>query len=194
MVEVSQQEARESLSLIQDTAARTRKTVAAGYASNLLVLWGFIWMAGFTGLHCAPRQGGILFAVLDGIGLVGTLFVVWRTWPTHSSLRGAGASRLARSIFLFWLILFVYAGFWLLMLRPAAGMQVGALLVTAAMLGYVVTGLWTGSTFLVWLGLAVTALTLFGFFVIPGYFNLWMAPTGGAAVLGTGLYVRIRWR
>ena len=193
-MEVSEQEARESLSLIQDTAARTRKVVAAGYASHLLILWGLIWMAGFTAVHVAPHRGGVLFAVFDGLGLLGTVIIAWRAWPTHGSLRGAGVSRLARSIFLFWLILFAYAGLWLLMLRPMGGMQVGALLVTAAMLGYIVTGLWTGSAFLIWLGLAVTALTLFGFYVIPGYFNLWMAPTGGGAVLATGLYVRIRWR
>ncbi|MBN1505880.1 MAG: hypothetical protein JW955_03495 [Sedimentisphaerales bacterium] len=193
-MELSEQEARESLSLIQDATARTRKVVAAGYASDLLILWGLIYMAGFTAVYFAPRQGGILFAVLDGVGLLGTLFIAWRAWPTHGSLRGASTSRVVRGIFLFWLILFAYAGLWLLMLRPMAGMQVGALLVTVAMLGYIVTGLWTASTFLVWLGLAVTALTLFGFYVIPGYFNLWMAPTGGGALLGTGLYVRIRWR
>lgn len=194
MMAVSQQEARESLGLVQDAATRTRRVVAAGYASNLLILWGLIWMAGFTALHFAPRQGGTLFAILDGLGLLGTVFIAWRAWPTHACLRGAGVSRLARNIFLFWLILFAYAGIWLSMLRPTAGMQVGAVLVTAAMLGYVVTGLWTGSAFLIWLGLTVTALTLFGFYVIPGHFNFWMAPTGGAAVLGTGLYVRIRWR
>jgi len=194
MMEVSQQEARESLSLIQDTATRTKRVVAAGYAGTLLILWGLIWMAGFTALQLAPHQGGLVFAVLDGLGVLGTVLVAWRAWPTHGSLRGDGVSRFARSIFLFWLILFAYAGIWLLMLRPMAGMQVGTLLVTTAMLGYVVTGLWTGSTFLVWLGLAVTALTLFGFYAIPSYFNLWMAPTGGGALLGTGLYVRIRWR
>ena len=107
---------------------------------------------------------------------------------------GDDVSRVARNIFLFWLALAAYAGLWLLMLRPATGMQVGALLVTVAMLGYVVTGLWTGSMVLVWLGLAVTLLTLFGFYVLPDYFNLWMALAGGAAVLGTGLYIRIRWR
>jgi len=194
MMEVTEQEARESLSLVQDTAARTHKVIAAGYASSLLILWGVVWIAGFTALHLAPHQGGILFSLFDGVGLLGSLVIAWRAWPSHSSLRGAGVSRLARSIFLFWLILFVYAGLWLLMLRPMVGMQVGALLVTVAMLGYIVTGLWTDSAFLIWLGLLVTALTLFGFYVIPDWFNLWMAPTGGGALLATGLYLRIRWR
>ena len=193
-MEMTEQEARESLSLIQDAAARTHNVVAAGYASHLLILWGLVWIAGFTALHFAPRQGGILFGILDGLGLLGTVFIAWRAWPSHGSLRGAGVSRLARSVFLFWVILFIYAGLWLLMLRPTVGIHVGALLVTVAMLGYIVTGLWTDSAFLIWLGLLVTGLTLFGFYVLPGWFNLWMAPTGGGAVLATGLYVRIRWR
>jgi hypothetical protein len=55
-------------------------------------------------------------------------------------------------------------------------------------------GLWTESLSTLWLGLAVTALTLFGFYSIPGRFNLWMALTVGGASLGAGWYVRIRWR
>jgi hypothetical protein len=193
-MELSEQEARESLSLIADATTRTRKVVAAGYAGNLLILWGLIWLAGFAALYLAPRRGGMVFAVLDGIGLLATIFIAWRAWPTRGSLRGTDVSRMARNIFLFWLVLFAYAGAWLLILHPARGMQVGALLVMVAMLGYITTGLWTSNAFLIWLGLVVTALTLFGFYAIPGYFNLWMAPTGGAAVLGTGIYIRIRWR
>ena len=95
---------------------------------------------------------------------------------------------------LFWVALFAYAGLWILLLKPANGVLLGTFLATVAMLGYVAIGLWSGSAFMTVLGLAVTSLTVFGYFVLPGHFYLWMAPTGGGALLGTGLYLRVRWR
>ena len=190
---LSQQDALDSLGLIKDTASRTHKVLAADYAGNLLILWGLISMAGFSAVEVFGHRGGYIFGLLDGVGVLVTLFIC-RRWPLGRSVQGAGSLQIARRILVFWLILSAYAVLWMLLLRPATGMQVGAFLVTVAMLGWVVIGLWTGSLFMLWLGLAVTVLTLFGFYLIPGWFNLWMALTVGGTSLGAGLYVRIRWR
>ncbi len=190
---ISHQDASDSLDLIRNTATRTRKVLAADYAGTLLILWGLISMAGFTAVQVFPHEGGYIFGFLDVLGVLGT-FVVCRRWFLGRSLRSSGSPQVARRILIFWLILAAYAVVWMLLLRPISGMQVGAFLVMVAMLGYVVIGLWTGSLFMLWLGLAVTALTLVGFYSVPGWFNLWMALTVGGTSLGTGLYVRIRWR
>ncbi len=165
----------------------------ADYAGNLPILWGLISMAGLSAVEVFGHRGGYIFGLLDGVGVLGTLLIC-RRWPLGHSVQGSGLLQVARRILVFWLILFAYAVVWMLLLRPATGMQVGAFLVTVAMLGRVVISLWTGSFFMLWLGLAVTVLTLFGFYLIPGCFNLWMALTAGGALLGAGLYVRIRWR
>ena len=39
----------------------------------------------------------------------------------------------------------------------------------------------------------VTALAVLGFSFWPDYFYLWMAPTGGGAAMGTGIYLKLRW-
>ena len=39
---VSQEDARESLSAVQDVAARTQRAVASAYANPLLILWGIL--------------------------------------------------------------------------------------------------------------------------------------------------------
>jgi hypothetical protein len=192
-MDVSPNDARESLSLIDETATRTRKAISASYAGNLLILWGLIWVAGFTAVHFLHGRGGLAFAILDGVGVAGTL-LIGRKWPIRDAVRGPGARQTARGILIFWFVLVAYAGLWIALLRPATGVLLGTFLATTMMLGYVVTGLWSSSRFLVWLGLIVTALTLFGYYIIPGYFNLWMAPMGGGALMGTGLYVRLRWR
>jgi len=45
----------------------------------------------------------------------------------------------------------------------------------------------------VWWGLAITALALIGYFLLPGIFYLWMAVLGGGGMIALGLYIRNRW-
>ncbi len=84
---------------------------------------------------------------------------------------------------------------WLGMLHPKNGIEINAFLSMVIMFAFIVMGLWYSENYMVWLGLAVTAATLIGFYLIPPfYYNLWMAPTAGGALFGTGIYLRIRWR
>jgi hypothetical protein len=62
------------------------------------------------------------------------------------------------------------------------------------MFAYVVIGLWFESWFLAVLGILVTVLTMAGYAWWPAYYCLWMAVTGGGALFGSGLYLRLRWR
>jgi hypothetical protein len=190
---VSQQDAAESLDLIHQTAAKTRRAVSASYAGNLLILWGLIWLAGFTAMYVSPHRGWIVFAGLDGLGISSTLLLC-RKWPVRTLAGGGSVSSAARRMLVFGLVLLAYAGLWVLLLRPIGGILLGTFLATVVMMGYVVIGLWSGSTFMIVLGLVVTGLTILGYYALPGCFNLWMAVTGGGALLGTGLYIRIRWR
>ena len=46
-MDISKEEAKESLDQIQAMATRTRQTIAASYDSSLLIMWGVIWIAAF---------------------------------------------------------------------------------------------------------------------------------------------------
>ena len=71
----------------------------------------------------------------------------------------------------------------------------GAFITTAIMFAYVVMGLWLRMAFLTALGVLVTALTLGGYLLFyPEWLNLWMAFTGGGAVLASGVYLTWRGR
>ena len=192
-MDVSKQDARQSLELIEGTTVRTRKAIASRYASSLLILWGLIWALGFMLVHFWPRRGGQVFWWLDAVGIAATILIGVRL-PSRTSVRSAATSKVLWRMFGFWFLLFAYGIAWTLLLRPVSGTQVCAFFCTIVMLGYVVIGLWSGSFFMFWLGLAVTALTFLGYYALPDYFFLWMSPTGGGALLGTGLYIRIRWR
>ncbi len=73
-------------------------------------------------------------------------------------------------------------------------MQCNVFISTAGMFAYVVMGLWFNSRFMIILGLALTGVTLVGFYLLTPYYCLWMAIMGGGTLLGTGMYIRVRWR
>jgi hypothetical protein len=187
-MDVSSQEAQESLRLVEDTQARWRKAIGASYASGLLLLWGGIWIIAYATMYFSPQTAGYVFTALDTLGIGGTVLIA-RRWP----LKGPEARATSLGIAALWLLLSLYALIWIALLRPTTSNQIGAFLCTVGMFGYVVIGLWFRSPFMIGLGLTVTALTIGGFYLIPRYFYLWIALAGGGAVMGTGLYIR-RWR
>lgn len=193
-MDVMPEDARATLDQIESVQRQTLRSLAASYASGLLILWGLIWTAAFAACHVRPERAGAIWGVLDVVGICATLIFCHRKFRSSGPTRSPQAARLGWRIFWFWMILFGYVLLWQTMLRPTTGIQVNAFLCTAAMLAYVVMGLWLESRFLLWLGLAVTALTILGYYPLRGYYNLWMAATGGPAMLAVGWYLHRRWR
>jgi hypothetical protein len=185
--------AYESLAMVDDVMAQTRKAIASTYANPLLILWGIIWVASFTVAHFYLDYAYYIFPAFNVVGGIGT-FIILRISHTRPSVRTPASQKMGWRLLWFWLLLFTYVFVWLAILSPFSGRQLNAILSTAAMFAYIVMGLWFGSYFMVWLGLAVTATTLTGFYLLPHYYCLWMAFTGGGAILCTGLYIRFRWR
>ncbi|MFZ0034045.1 MAG: hypothetical protein WAK60_03525 [Sedimentisphaerales bacterium] len=184
---------QESLAMVDDVMVQTRKAIASTYANPLLILWGIIWVAAFTATHFYLNYAGYIFTALDIVGCIGTFIILW-IFHTKPSVRTQGAQKKDWHLLWFWLLLFTYVFIWLEILAPFNGLQLNAVFSTAAMFAYTVIGLRFNSYFMVWLGLAVTATTLIGFYFLQHYYCLWMAFTGGGAILCTGLYIRFRWR
>ncbi len=192
---VSDEEAQNSLDQIQAVTRRTRKTIAASYDSGLLIMWGLIWLIAFMGTHFFVAWAWHIWMVLVGIGVTISFVVGWNQFRLANPIKTPAAEKVGWRIFWFWSLLFVYMFIWLSILRPNHGIQVNAFICTTVMFAYVVTGLWSKSSYMLWLGLAVTCITLVGFYLIPpGYYCLWMGPMAGGALLGTGLYIRLFWR
>lgn len=194
-MDVSQQDAQDSLIQIHDAAIRMRKVITSSYASGLLILWGLIWIVASGGTYYFHSLAFYIWIVLAGLGCIATSFILWRQLRSTTPTRISGASKIWLRIFGLWILLFVYIGVWLSIFRPESGIKMNAFICTACMFAYIVMGLWFESYFMVWLGLIVTGITLVGLYLLPhGYYNLWMALFGGGAILGTGLYIRIFWR
>jgi hypothetical protein len=196
---ISKQEASESLAQIEDALTQTRRAIGQGSSSTRLILWGIIWALGYSFSQFAPHRAQTLWLCLVAIGILSS----WN-WRARSQppLPSAGGSRIG----LGWLVIFVYAVFWLILLhldtqpgqpglhlQSMSGRQTAAFFATVPMFAYVLGGLWLGR-FFVWLGAAVTLLTVVGYFLLPDWFFLWMAITGGGSLIVAGLYIRRFWR
>jgi len=189
---VSKQQAQDALDQVGDTMDLTRRAVADGGASVLLITWGIIWVVGFLGSHFWREGARWFWLPLDVIGIAVT-FTVLRRAP-FTSARGKGLG-------LFWLFLFLYGFLWLMVIgaaspRPVAvtEQQMYAYAATIVMFAYVVMGLWLRSALLFWLGLAVTGVTAIALFLLAPYFYLIMAFAGGGALIGAGAGIRRAWR
>lgn len=194
-MEMTKQEAQDSLDQIQATAGKTRCAIAASYDSGLLIMWGLIWIAAFLGTHFFSAWAGYIWLVLAGIGSAVTFAACWNQFRTARPLKIAAGEKTAWRIFCFWSFLFVYMFIWLSILRPYRAIQMNAFICTVIMFAYVISGLWAKSYYMIWLGLFVTCITMAGLYLIPtSYYCLWMAPAGGGAFLVTGIYIRSSWK
>jgi len=194
-MDVSHEDAQDSLEQIQEAATRTRKTIAASYDSGLLIMWGLILIAAFLGTHFFHNWAGYIWWILSGAGCVLTFLVVRHQLRQANPTKVPASERIGWRLFWFWTLLFVYIFIWLSVLAPIKDLQMNAFIITVIMFAYVVSGLWFKSYYMLWLGLAVTCTTMVGFYLIPlSYYCLWMAATAGGALFGTGLYIRLRWR
>jgi hypothetical protein len=189
---ISEDNAKESLSKAKEVIAQTHRSIVSAYANPLLILWGLLWIMAFTAAHFYLDYDFHIFMAMVAAGGVGTALIC-RIFCSKVPIQDT-SSRIGRRIALLWILLYVYVVIWLFLLAPFHGLQCNAVICTAAMFAFVVIGLWFESYFMVLLGLAVTAATLTGFYLLTDHYHLWMAVTGGGTMLGTGLYIRLRWR
>ncbi len=192
---VTNEEAVQSLAQVEEVMAKTRQSLVSAYAGSFLVLWGFIWVVSYLGTYFFPVRANLIWNISSMLGVFGTVFVIRRQYGQGPVKRNPSDKQFVLRTILFWPLVFVYAFVWLSIVKPGHGIELNAFLVTVVMFAYVVMGLWFGSWLMVVLGIVVTGFTLAGFHLIPAeYYCLWMAITAGGCLLGTGLYMKLRWR
>jgi FtsH-binding integral membrane protein len=175
-------EAAASLSDIAAIERRTRETLVYARSSASLILWGVLVAAGYIIVFFAPELRYRPWIVVSIIGFGGS-FIIHRRRSTRDS-------RLGELLLVTELVLLAYGLVFQLLFWPVAPRQAAAFWPILVMLGFVIAGIWLGR-FFIYCGIAVTALTLAGYFWVGDpWFSLWMAAVNGGGLIAGGLWLR----
>lgn len=178
---LSPEQAQDALRDISRTERRSFSAYGYTSAAPFLILWGALWFVGYGGVDLAPTIAGWIWL---GVGIVGT---VASTLIGMTS--GAKPRPFSWRIFFTWLAALAAISSVFSVMRPVSGAQIGAIIPLFVAWAYVILGIWMGARLAI-AGLAIAALTLFGFFCLASHFALWMAFIGGTTLIGTGLWLR----
>ena len=189
-MDISRTEAEEALAAIQAMVEKTRRTISRSGAYIFLIVWGVIWLLGFSSSHFLPNDTASYIWI--GLDVLGVLLSVGLGLRLNRHVRRPSASESGKRIAWFWLILFFYCFAAIRVAWPVDGKQMAMFIILFVMVGWIAMG--TLLSFAsVWWGLAITAMALIGYIFLPSIFFLWMAVLGGGGMIALGFYIRNRW-
>jgi len=212
-MQLSPEEAHAALATVQEVQEDTHRTVSWG--ASYEVVWGMVWVVGFlasqfvpTGFGSAATLGwvwGVLSFV--GGGLSAGLGISFSRQQPMRRTSGSWLERPEARVGFFFCALILYSSvlfalflsLWLHGQTTATsarqyGEQLSLWWVVTFMFGYAAIGLWFRLGQLVGVGVAVTAVALLGYYMLPDSFYLLMALLGGGTLVVHGLLWLHPWR
>ena len=183
MTGIDPREAASALSDIDVVVRRVRQSQIYNTASQLMILWGALVFAGNVVTYLTPRYADYAWMLVYVVGIAGSAAVGVAN-RGRSRVRSFDLRVLAAN-----LLFFAFGFFCVNVLGHFTPRQMGTFWPIYFMLMYCIAGLWFGYAFIA-IGLAVTALTLVGYFFIGATFPLWMAFVNGGGLILGGLWMR----
>jgi len=187
---ISPNEAEESLAAIQQVVQKTRRSIADSGYSTMLIITGIVWLIGYLGTQFLT--GPIVVAIWVSVSLLGGALATILGIRRGKRLRNPATSITTRRIGLFWLLLALFCAALIAVAWPMDGKTLTIFIILFILLGQMAMGL-IFSFRTVWWVLPISALALVGYFFVPAYFYLWMALLGGGTMIALGLYIQSRW-
>jgi len=183
---ISKSEAASALADIENAAGRSRLMKGYQIGGPILMAWGAVWALGYCAMGLlAPDQWGVSWLVLDAIGAAATIVLSRRGKPGGATARAANGWKTAVGAFaILAFIAATYAVFRPTSVEPAI---VYPGLVTG--LVYAGVGIAFAPRYL-WIGAAVFAASLVGWFFFQPWLAFWMAAVGGGGLFVSGLWLR----
>jgi hypothetical protein len=176
------EEARRALHDLSRVETRTSEWLFGRQASPHLILWGLIWAIGYGAEAVRPDLPS-LWIILVPVGVIASLIIGFLLGRGHDAGSGRG--------YLIGLALvMVFAASCLAVLQPATAAQISAFPPLLVGLIYGLMGLAPGGRRLLFLGAAITGLTLVGYFRFQDWFSAWMALVGGGGLVLGGVWMR----
>ncbi len=183
---ISQSEAAESLADVERVGRRTQVTNAYQAASPFLILWGLVWIAGYTATGLTtPALWGWVWLPAIIVGVVGSIVVGGRMGRMGArSGQGQGWGSLGISLICCAFMASVYYVF-----QPTSTMPYLVFPALVVSLIYGIVGC-LGMPRFALIGAGVFAVVMLALVFAPQFMAFWIAgAAGGGLVLG-GLWMR----
>jgi hypothetical protein len=179
---IDRQQASDALSDINEVVRRVRQSRIYNLASLIMIMWGVLVFTGNVMTYVWPRYGGLIWIAIDVAGVLGSVAISAFNYPK------TGVRTFDSRMLLAFLLYFAFGLFFSVVLGHFTPRQLATFWSLYAMMTYTIAGLWFGTAFVA-LGLAISALTLVGYFFVGSWFELWMAVVNGGLIL-VGLWMR----
>jgi hypothetical protein len=182
-MDISHDEATARLQSIE--AVQDRSVTVYGYksAAPFLMLWGAIWVLGYSATDLWRAHAAGFWGVLIAVGCAGTAMLI-----RHAGVHTGDPARAWR-IGLTCLACAAFIVGLFVIMAPVNSRQIGSFFPLFFGTVYAVMGVWIGARFAV-VGLTIAALALAGFFFVESFLGLWLAVVGGGTLLLSGLWLR----
>jgi hypothetical protein len=181
---LSSEQAAEALREIEAMRQRSGQLYRYQRTAPMLILWGLIWLIGFSLTELVPMKANAIWIPLDIVGVLGCLYLGHQVKADRSKSAATSWRWLASvlSILAFYIAVQV-------IFQPVTGKQSAVLIALIVALFYSLAGFWLGARFAA-AGILLAALTLCGYYMLAAHFYLWMAVVGGSALVLAGLWLR----
>ena len=189
---ISSTEAAEALRDIAQTDRRTRVSSAYQIASPHLILWGLIWVAGYTGSGLTPPdKWGLVWLPLILVGVIGAIALGMRAGAQRTEsgeTRGAGFSASRAATLAIAIGLFIGSVYFVFAPVSPLPYLVFPALITALI--YVLLGGLMGLPRYTAIGAVMFLVTMAGFIYAKPVLPFWIAAAGGGGLVLGGLWMR----
>ncbi|MEM5948363.1 hypothetical protein WKV44_07380 [Spirochaetia bacterium 38H-sp] len=173
--------AMDDIKVIKESIALA-KGVRSGMFSFFFILWGAIYLIGFSGSQFLTNVlSGKLWLILSIVGIISNFVGAF-------FLGSKSVGKTGIRIMLFWIMLIIYVCMWIFAMGGLDYRLLSFFLITTAMFGYVVMGLWFDMR-IVFSALVVTGLAVISFLFIPSLSALIMGILGGGTMIFSGIYL-----
>lgn len=180
---IDKTEAAAALDDISRVIANVKQSRIYRTSASMLMLWGGIVAVGYMFAFFAPRRAAVGWIVVQGVGTLLTLAASVR-WGSRQGRSGAewrfGALML---------LIVLFGILWSVVLGRFGPRELNVFWPTFFMFCYCVTGLWFGLAFVA-LGVAITGLSVAGYFWAGAWLEPYMALVNGGGLILCGLVMR----
>lgn len=181
--------AAHALAEIDESGRRSSSLYSYGRAAPYVILAGLMWLVADLLTEFSPFNKTWIWPIVSMVGTVGFVVLAMR------QAKPANAAAVPEKRGLFWRILVVWLAVFAFMVATfsifglADGRQEHSFIGVFFGCTYVAVGAFMGWRMVV-VGIALTALSLFGYFDVHQYYLAYMGLVGGGALIVSGLWLR----